>query len=101
MDAPAGWYPEPTTASNDVPMLRFWDGAWTAQTAPGMDGEPPAAVDRQRIEPWALVLSLLPLICILGGAISMIKGKTRTGGLMMLIGFTSLIVLQLVGAAEG
>jgi hypothetical protein len=31
----------------------------------------------------------------------MIRGKTRTGGLMMLIGFASLIVLQLVGAAQG
>jgi hypothetical protein len=102
MGAPAGWYPEPTPETDGVPMLRFWDGdAWTPQTAPATAWAPAAAVDRQRIEPWALVLAVLPLIGIVGGAISMIRGRTRTGGLMMLIGFASLVLLQLVGAARG
>lgn len=50
----------------------------------------------ERIEPWALVLSLLPLIGLAGGAISLMRGKPRNGAAMIVIGVASLVVLSLL-----
>lgn len=56
----------------------------------------PAAPDRERIEPLALVLSLLPLIGLAGGAISLVRGKPRNGVAMIIVGVASLVVLSLL-----
>jgi Protein of unknown function (DUF2510) len=89
-------------------MLRYWDGVvWTEHQAPQVAASHPypatqphpampAVPEPQRIEPWALVISLLPLIGIVGGIISMVKGKTLTGGLMILVGVSSMFALQLL-----
>lgn len=93
MSTPAGWYPDPSRP--DAASLRYWDGAaWTSQTGPG--AAPVAVPDKQRIEPWALVISVIPLIGLIGGAVSMVKGKTLTGGLMIAVGAASWLVMQLV-----
>lgn len=99
MSTPAGWYPDPTPAQPGVASLRYWDGlAWTAQTGPAVAAAAPAVAVReeQKIEPLALVIAVIPLVGIIGGAIAMVKGKTLTGGLMILIGGVSWVFLQYV-----
>lgn len=56
----------------------------------------PEARERERIEPLALVIAVLPLIGIVGGLIALVKGKKRTGGRMILIGIASFVALGLV-----
>ena len=78
MTTPAGWFPDPT---------------------PGPDG---AALDRsQEIEPWALVIALVPVVGIAGGAIAMARGKQLTGFLMIAVGIASTIILQTYRLALG
>jgi hypothetical protein len=100
MTAVPGWYPTPDTAGGGSPLLRYWDGeSWTEHVAPA---SPPArltAAEPQKVEWLALVLALFPLIGILGGLISMARGKYLTGGLMLLIGSISLVVLSVAGQA--
>lgn len=71
MTTPAGWFPEPT---------------------PGPDG---AATERSKeIEPWALLIALVPVVGIAGGALAMARGKQLTGFLMIAVGVASTIILQ-------
>jgi hypothetical protein len=56
----------------------------------------PASSGGERIEPWALVLALLPLIGLAGGVISLFRGKPRNGLAMIAIGLASLVVLSLL-----
>ncbi len=65
-------------------------------------GSPPASLTTaqpQKVEWLALVLALFPLIGILGGLISMARGKYLTGGLMLLVGSMSLVVFSVAGRA--
>ena len=97
METPAGWYPDPSTAPQTVGMMRYWDGAeWTARVAPGAAYAPVLEREHQRIEPWALFIALLPLVGILGGAIALIKGNRLNGSLMILIGLSSAVLLQVL-----
>lgn len=48
------------------------------------------------IEPLALLISVVPLIGIVGGIISWRRGKVRNGRWMVAIGVVSLIVLAIV-----
>jgi hypothetical protein len=59
-------------------------------------GGVPAPPDSEAWEPWALVLSLLPLIGLAGGAIALVKGKRRNGVAMIAIGLASFVALSLV-----
>jgi hypothetical protein len=97
MVGPAGWYPDPASEDVSTAQLRYWNGkVWTKDTADTADvavGPSP-----ERIEPWALVISLLPLVGIVGGAISIARGKRRNGRLMILIGLGSLLLLSLLRA---
>ncbi len=78
MTTPAGWYQAPS---------------------PGPDG---AAVDRsQEIEPWALVIALVPVVGIAGGALAMARGRQLTGFLMIAVGVASTIILQTYRLALG
>ena len=56
----------------------------------------PVSSSRERIEPWALVLSMLPLIGLVGGAISLARGKPRNGLAMIAVGVASLVALSLL-----
>jgi hypothetical protein len=55
----------------------------------------------ERIEPWALVISVLPLIGIAGGAIALARGKRRNGRLMILIGVASFIAFATLSGSRG
>jgi hypothetical protein len=91
----AGWYPDPECEGASTAQLRYWNGgAWTTNFAdPGKLSVDPST---ERIEPWALLMSVLPLIGIVGGGIAMLKGKRRNGRLMMMIGFGTFLVLAIV-----
>lgn len=58
------------------------------------ESEKTADLRPERIEPWALVISVLPLIGVIGGVISLARGKRRNGLLMILIGVCSFVVLS-------
>lgn len=59
------------------------------------------ADETERIEPLALVISMLPLIGLVGGAISLARGKRRNGWLMILIGICSFVILSAMGSLRG
>jgi hypothetical protein len=100
MTAAPGWYPTPDAAGGGSPLLRYWNGeSWTEHVAPGLPPAPLTTAQPQKVEWLALVLALFPLIGILGGLISMARGKYLTGGLMLLIGSMSLVVFSVAGRA--
>ncbi len=70
----SGFQPQPGGGS---PLLRYWNGeSWTEYVAPGSPPAPLTTAQPQKVEWLALVLSLSPLIGILGGLISMARGST-------------------------
>ena len=100
MTAAPGWYPTPDAAGVGSPLLSYWNGeSWTEHVAPGSPPAPLTTAQPQKVEWLALVLALFPLIGILGGLISMARGKYLTGGLMLLIGSMSLVVFSVAGRA--
>ncbi len=97
MPTPAGWYPDPTPAHG--PALRFWDGsAWTGEVAPAL-ASPDSVRDAQRVEWLALVIAVIPLVGLVGGTVSLVRGRLLTGGLMVAIGLASSLALQALRAA--
>lgn len=72
--------------------------SWFTDPTPGPGG---AAARPQEIEPWALVIALVPIVGILGGVIAFVRGRQLTGGLMVAVGTASTIILQTYRMALG
>jgi hypothetical protein len=66
-------------------------------TANADDDEPKS----QRVLPWALVISLIPVVGFAGGAFAIVKGWRRTGRYMILIALAINLLYAVATSAHG